>query len=432
MPSRAARKRFSSSTSGAWASSGSAQVPSASQRTISSLEKAIRSRCEEIGRDPDTLRVAVHVWGEAGDVAPGAQRQQRLKEYADLGLETRNAVIASVELPTADFDQSRGLSYYAEVLARVGRLPGVESAAFASSLPLTRPPRRGFRIEGYVPRPGEGTEFAVNSVTPGYFEAMGIPLLHGRPFDARDHAGGLRVAIVNDLLAQRYFGGDAVGRRLTDSRERELTIVGVVRTATNLSVQEPPVPFVFYPIEQDYIARMTLVARTAVPSSSMIEPVRRAVMGIDRRVPVFRTIPLDSHIAEANAGDRLIAALVTVCGGIALLLATIGLYGVIAYGVATRRHEIGVRLALGAQPAHIIRLVLGEGLRIVAAGLVAGAGLAAVSSRALQSLLFGVSASDPGTYAAVPLFLAVVGIVAAWLPMRRALRVEPTAVLRQE
>jgi putative ABC transport system permease protein len=359
-------------------------------------------------------------------------QSRRNAVHADLGFGTRDGVLASVELPAAEFGAPQGLAYYRVVLARVRSIPGVESAAFARTLPLARPARRGFRIDGYVPRPGEDTELSVNVVTDDYFETMRIQVLAGRTFDSRDRDGGSPAAIVNDLLARRYFGGSAVGRRLTDSSGRVLTIVGVVRTGTNLAVQEPPVPFVYYPLEQEYASRMTLVARTANEPLSMIDPIRRQVISADRRVPVFRTIPLASHFAEATAGDRLTAALVTVCGAIALLLAAIGLYGVVAYAVATRRHEIGVRLALGARPRHITRLVLGEGLGVTAIGIAVGLGLGAAAARALESFLFGVSASDPATYAAVPAFLTVVAALAAWMPARRALRVQPTAVLRQE
>ncbi|HSC29306.1 MAG TPA: FtsX-like permease family protein, partial [Vicinamibacterales bacterium] len=160
--------------------------------------------------------------------------------------------------------------------------------------------------------------------------------------------------------------------------------------------------------------------------------VRRELTAVDRRVAVFRTIPLSSHIGQALVGDRLTAALVAVCGAMALLLASVGLYGVIAYAVATRMREIGVRVALGARPGHIVRLVLGEGLLVTSAGVAFGLALAAAAARTLESLLFGVTASDPTTYAVVPALLALVALLAALAPARRALRVQPTTVLRQE
>ncbi|HSC28516.1 MAG TPA: ABC transporter permease, partial [Vicinamibacterales bacterium] len=176
---------------------------------------------------------------------------------ADLGFTTRKAALASVELPDAEFNPAQGLAYYREAVARLQRLPGVEAAGLVRTLPLGLPSRRGFRIDGYEPRAGEDMELPVNIVSGGYFSAMGIQMLAGRTFDARDGTGGAPVAIVNDLLAARFFGGEAIGRAMTDSRGRRLEIVGVARTGTNVSVQEPPVPLVYYPLDQEYASRMT-------------------------------------------------------------------------------------------------------------------------------------------------------------------------------
>jgi predicted lysophospholipase L1 biosynthesis ABC-type transport system permease subunit len=197
-------------------------------------------------------------------------------------------------------------------------------------------------------------------------------------------------------------------------------------------VQEPPVPLVYYPLGQSYRSTVALVARTAGDARPLIETVRGAMVAVDRRVPVFRTITLTSHLDEVVAGERLTAALLTVCGGMALLLATIGVYGVIAYAVIRRRREIGVRVALGARPRHVVRLVLGEGLGITAAGLAIGIGAAYLAARALAFMLYGVSASDPRTFLLVPSILTVVALLAAVGPARRALRLDPMTVLRQE
>jgi predicted permease len=352
--------------------------------------------------------------------------------HADLGFGTTNAVIASMEVPASEFPPERGLGYYASVVERVKSLSGVEAAAVTRSLPLSRRSRRGFRVEGYEFRPGEDRELTINVVGSEYFETMRITLLAGRTFDSRDSANARPAAIVDDLLARKYFHGRAVGRQLIDSGGTSLEVIGVVGSVKNLTPQDPAVPTVYYPLAQNYEPRMTLVARTTGNPRAMIDPIRREMQSVNRSVPVFRTITLSSHLSEAVAGDRLTATLVGVCGGMALLLAAIGLYGVIAYAVARRLREFGVRLALGAQPHHIVRLVLGEGLGITVGGLVLGVVGAAAATPALRSFLYGVNAADPATYAAVTSVLAIVAVIAGLAPARRALRVEPNLVLRQD
>jgi predicted permease len=351
---------------------------------------------------------------------------------ADPGFGARSGVVASVELPDAEFTSEQGLLYYQEAMTRVAALPAVQAVTFARTLPMSRPARRGFQMEGYQPQPGEDPELPTNIVSHNYFETLQIPLIAGRTFVAADGAHSRRVAVVNELLAQRYFGGNAVGRRMTDSSGDVLEIVGVVGTTVGLTVQSAPVPMVHYPLAQSYASRMTLIARTGTDAASLIEPVRRELLTVNRNVPVFRTLTLASHLSEAVADSKLTATLVATCGGMALLLAVIGVYGAIAYAVARRTREIGVRLALGARPHHIIHLVMSEGLAVTAVGIACGILSAAIASRALESLLYGVESSDPATYLLVPAALALVAILAACAPARRALRVEPNAVLRQD
>ncbi len=351
---------------------------------------------------------------------------------ADLGFATREGVVATVELPA--FSEAEGLQFYASVLERVRSLPGVRGAAFVRTLPLSRASRRGFRVDGYEPRPGEDMELVINVVSDGYFETMQIPLRAGRTFDSRDREAGAPVVIVNDLLANRFFSGDALGRRLTDSTGRAMEIVGVVQSHKYLTVQEPPVATVYYPLEQEYRPRMTLAARIEGPPLAMVDPIARAIAAVNPRVPVFRSMLLSAHLDESIAADRLTTSLVALCGGMALLLATLGVYGVIAYAVARRAREIGIRVALGARPPDVVRLILGEGLRVIGFGVVLGLVAAVLTARALGSLmpLYGVEATDPLTYVAVPVLLLGVALVAALLPTRRALRLDPNVVLRQE
>ena len=351
---------------------------------------------------------------------------------ADPGYGAREAVTASVELQDADFTEEQGLAYYTAAIERIRTIRGIEDASFVRTLPFSRMSRRGFVIDGYQPREGEDREHHVNIVSARYFDTLQIPLIDGRAFDDRDRAGGQPVAIVNDLMAQRYYGGKAVGRRITDSAGVAMQIVGVVKTGRNLTFQDPPVPVVYYPLGQSYQPRMTLVARTRGDAIKFVDQIRRELVIVNRNAAVFRSVTLAAHVSEAIADGKLTAALVGACGGMALLLATIGVYGVIAYSVASRMREIGVRVALGARPHHVIHLVLREGLGVTSVGIIFGLLAAMVATPALKSFLFGISTSDPFTYAAVPSLLALIALLAACPPVRRALRVEPNSVLRQE
>jgi predicted permease len=323
-------------------------------------------------------------------------------------------------------------AYYRDALARVRAVPGVEAASFASTAPLNRASRRGVRVPGYEPRPGEGMELPVNTIEPSYFDTLQVTFLAGRRFDERDTASSARVVIVNDLVVSRFFKGDAVGRRIRDSRDIEHQIVGVVRAGVYLSVQEPPAPMLYYPLAQEAPSRMVLVARTGVAPATLVQPIRRELQLADGGVAVFRTTTMEGQIGEMLAGDRLTASLVSACGLMALALAMIGVYGVVGYSVALRAREIGVRVALGARPVHVARLVLTEGLTLIGAGALVGALAALVATRVLRSMLYLVSPADVSTFAGVPVALGLVGLLAAWLPMRRALRLDPITVLRQE
>jgi ABC-type antimicrobial peptide transport system permease subunit len=213
-----------------------------------------------------------------------------------------------------------------------------------------------------------------------------------------------------------------------------MEIVGVVRAVENLTPQDPALPTVYYPLEQSYASRMSLVVRTAGAGRDYVDQVRREAQGVNRTVPVFRVLTLASHLAEAVADTRLAAVLVAVCGALALLLATIGVYGVLAYAVIRRTREIGVRIALGARSGDVVRLVLGEGFAVATVGIGLGLGAAALAVRALAAAttLYGISQADPLTFVAVPASMAGVALLAAVIPMRRALRIDPNMVLRQE
>jgi predicted permease len=350
---------------------------------------------------------------------------------ADLGFGTRQAAIVSIDLP-ADLGSTRGLAFYDDAVARVQALPGINRVALASAAPLSRGSRRGFRVDGYQPREREDMELFFNVISPDYFSAMRIPLVDGRVFDSRDRGDSTSVAIVNEEFARRYLNGAAVGRRVRDSSGRELEIVGVVHASAITAPQTPVTPVVYYPLAQAYVPGVRLIASTSVDPASTLEPIATAIKGTTSGIAVFRPSTMTGLIDEALAGDRLTASLVGACGALALLLAAVGVYGVIAYSVAQRRHEIGVRIALGASAQHVTRLVLREGLGMTITGAVIGALLSLAATSAISSMLYRVSATDPATFATVPAVLCSISLLAAWMPLRNALRVDPVTALRQE
>ena len=350
---------------------------------------------------------------------------------ADPGFSTRDAVIASLEIPDA-LSPAAIDAYVDRLLDRVTGVPGVRSAALTMVLPFGGGSRRGFDIEGYQRRPGEGRELNFNIVTPGYFHTLGIPLVRGRFFDRRDGPHAERVAVVNLPLAERYFGGAALGRTLHDSRGATVRIVGVVGPGPSRGVHETPVPTVYYPLSQETRRRLALVAHTSGDASPLVDPIRRQTLAVDARVPAFRVMTLAALLDQALTTDRLAATLVSTAAAMALVLAVIGIYGVIAYSVARRAREIGVRVALGATSRDVIRMVVAEGLGVTIAGVIVGGIAAQFAARALQAMMTGVSTGDTTTFASVPVVLGITALTAAVVPAWRAVRLDPAIILRAE
>ena len=350
---------------------------------------------------------------------------------ADLGFAAKHALLTAIELPGHDDTGAKSLATFEATLQQVRALPGVEAATLTTALPLNRTSRRGFRIEGYVLQPGEDREFPYLIVDADYFRTLQIDVIEGRSFDARDRFGSAPVAMVNALFAARYFAGRAVGKRITDSRGASLEVIGVVPTGKYRTVHET-VPMVFYPFTQAPQSAMSLVVRTTGDPMQVAGAVRAAVLSQTPDAAVYQVRSLDAHVAEALGGERLTASLVATCGGLALVLALIGVYGVISYAVGSRIREIGLRVALGAAPSAIVRLVLREGLRVLSSGLVVGLAAAAAAARLLQSMLFGITPLDGVTFSVVIAALAAATTLAASLPARRALGVDPMVALRHE
>jgi putative ABC transport system permease protein len=351
---------------------------------------------------------------------------------ADLGFAARNVVVASIDIPPGDLDDAGGRQYFEQLVTDVRRLPGIEATGLVSALPLAPGGRRGFRFEGYEPRPNEWIETNINVVSDSYFDTMRVPILSGRVFDARDSFNSRPVVVVNDVLANQYFGGAAVGRRAVGSTGDELEIVGIVRTGRYRELQEKPLPIVFYPIAQAYQSRMNLVARAAGDPRRYVETVAKTMRNVRSSVPIYQAMTLDTYMGEALAAQRLATTLVSTCGAMALALAMVGVYGVMAYAVVRRAREIGVRLALGAQPRQIIVLVFTEGLRLTAIGVGLGLGIGAALPRVLSEILFDVGNTDGVSLVTAAAALTAVAVIAAIAPVRRALGVDPMMVLRNQ
>ena len=345
--------------------------------------------------------------------------------------------IVKVTLPPRLYDDPDRIHAFARgVLDRIQYLPGVKSASLINSVPFGMMfIQSDFEIEG---QPKPALFVGTPKIDAGYFKTMGIPLLAGRDVTAQDTADTLKVAIVSERVAREYFPGGpgaALGRRVRVSGDREwLTVVGVVADIRQRGLDRAVQPMLYVPFQQErggFVRFVAFVARTATPAS-VADGIRAEIRRAAPDLPIESTVTMDEALAASVAQPRFRTLLVVLFATAATLIATCGIYGLMAYAVAQRRREIGVRMALGAQRRDVLRLVLTRALRIVAAGVIVGLAGAAGVTRVLQTFLFGVTPTDPIAFTIVTLLLMVVGLVAAWLPARGATRIDPCAALRAE
>jgi len=372
-------------------------------------------------------------------------------QQVDTGLRGDQLVSVPLSLPRAKYaDGAAAAAFHTRLLERVSTLPGVQSAGLTTSILMTRPHNTGtFTVEGRPFGPTERRpELPIDSASGAYFSTLGIPLVEGRTFTGSDIAGGPSVALINETMARNWWPGlSPLGRRFLfgdppapDARDSNgqpvtpnwITVVGVVKDTRRLGPDSPVRIESWLPIGQRAARNFQLVVRTALPVELMARTLRETIWAIDRDLPVPRIEPVVGILGEQTAQRRLNLALLCAFAGLALVLAALGLYGVMAYSVSQRAGEFGVRLALGAAPGDVQRLVLGQGARLAATGLALGAMVSLALGALVESLLYGVPARDPLTYAAVIGVLAAAALLAAWLPARRAGRVNPMTALRAE
>jgi predicted permease len=357
-------------------------------------------------------------------------------QHADLGFRPDHLLTAEFRLPPAKYPEPRAIAaFLRQALERIRAVPGIESAALVRAVPFSgNGGSTTYEVEGQ-PEPAKGREpvTQLNIVSPGYFRTMGIPWLRGRDFDEHDTADVPPVAVVNDTMARQLWPGiDPVGRRLRLRDAGWVTIVGVAGDVRHSGPSEPPQPQVYTTHEQDARIFACVVARTAGDPMAMAAPMRAALWSVDKDQPVWKVRALEELVTGSRGTARAMSLLVGVFAAVAVVLAGVGLYGVMAYAVSRRTREIGIRMALGAASGRVMRLVVGRALALTTVAIVLGATFAAALARLLGTLLFGVGPADPLTFLAAAAALATVGALAAYLPARRAAGIDPMRALAEE
>jgi predicted permease len=353
----------------------------------------------------------------------------------DTGFKSEGLLLVDVE-PRPGLDASVDQASVAlAIQERVAALPGVRAVTWAESAPMgLDASRRGTVVEGYRPKRGEDMEYYFNHVGASYFETMGLTLLQGRGFTTADRRGAPGVIVVNESFARRFWPGqEALGRRISVSGDsgQYLDVVGVVRDSKYLSLTESPRPFMFLPALQES-SGITLHVRASVPPRSLIPAIQREVNAAAADWSLLNARTMEEQIGTSLLPQRVAGGVLSLFGMVALTLAAIGLYGVVAYSVASRSREIGVRVALGARRRDVLRLVLTQGVTLVLIGLALGIPAAWAVTRLLSSFLIGATASDVIAFGGASLLLAATALLASWIPARRAASVDPVAALRRE
>ncbi|MGH9939628.1 MAG: FtsX-like permease family protein, partial [Blastocatellia bacterium] len=356
----------------------------------------------------------------------------------EIGFNPRNALGFRIGLPDEKYPEEKRRIFFDQLLSRLRTLPGVAAAGAIHHLPMTGTSKANFTIVGGMPvEKGKEPYTNFRVVTPGYFGAIGMPLKRGRDFNAQDNERASEVVIVDEAFARlRFPNQEPIGRRIMlkvapDKPDKPLEIVGVVGDVKN-KLDEIAEPYIYMAYAQFSFSGMGIVIRTAAEPTAITPAVRGEVMALDPTLPISGLKTMEQIVYERSTPKRIMTAMMGVFAVFALLMAGAGLYAVMAYAVSRRTHEIGVRLALGARPRDILRMITGQGLKLTLAGLAFGLVGAFALTRLMKGLLFGVSPADPFTFALIATLLAAVALLACYLPARRAARVDPLIALRHE
>lgn len=353
---------------------------------------------------------------------------------ADPGFDPRNVLVAGVDLKPNGYTDETGPEFVRRAIERIAALPGVALVSTVRRVPLALggSSSTNFEAEGYTPAKDEEVMALLNYVGPDYFRAIGTPLAAGRDFQISDNAQAQPVVVINETLAQRYYGGrDPVGRRFSAGR-RNYTVIGVAKDSKFQALDEPPAPFFWFTTLQEHTSETNFLVRTHGDPLAVAKAVEGEIRSLDRNMAVYGVRALEDAVSAAYITQKMGGWLLGFFGALALLLAAVGLYGVLAYSVAQRSREVGIRMALGASRADVLRMVLGHGLRLTGLGLAIGVALAFGVTRFMQKLLFGVSPTDALTLLGVSGLLALVALAAAYVPARRATRIDPIVAIRYE
>lgn len=356
----------------------------------------------------------------------------------DPGFETERIVMLSSHLGLHGYDEERGLLFYQRAVERVAGIPGIEAASLAESVPLGASiSTENVAPEGRAPEKyAEWPEIDSATVSPGYFFSMGVPLVQGRDFDWKDGKGSPEVVIVNETAARRLWPGEnPLGKRLlkgTAEHPKMAEVIAVVRDTKVRTLGEEGRAQVFWSFAQDYSPMMYVLARPHGNPEAALETVRRELLSMDASLAFFEAKTMRQNLAITLFPVRMGAILLGIFGGLALLLASVGLYGAVSYSVSRRTREIGIRMALGAAGKDVVTLVTRQGIGLVLVGVALGSAFAAAGTRVLASVLYGVGSTDAGIFVGTAVLLVLVASVANWIPARRASRIHPVAALRYE
>jgi predicted permease len=379
------------------------------------------------------MAVSLLLLMSAGLFVRALGRAQRVEPGFDPG----NVAIATIDVGTAGYNEARARVFYDELRARISGIPGVSAVSYAPMLPLTGSSSgTNFTVEGFTPPGSNASDNSVNfsfaRVGPGYFDVIRMPLVAGRGFEAADRQDSPGVAVVNEGFAREFWpSGSAIGKTLRRDGT-PITIVGVTRDAKYSSLNEEGRPFIYVPVSQDWSSRTNLLVRTSGDPLAFASAIREAVRTGDPLLPIPEVSTLHAATSVSLLPQRVAAGVTGAMGALGLLLAAVGLYGVVAYSASQRTREIGVRMALGADRGNVLRLIVREGMRLVVAGMGIGMVLAFGITRVMTGFLFGVSPIDPLVFAVIPVSLGAIALLASYLPARRAASASPLTALRGE